>query len=404
MKKLLYPAVVMSLILASCSSDDEAGDVQQDIDVPTNYSFERGGETTVQFPGQTTRLQMSTELIGSFNNFDTATEESLLNMFAHVEGANDFENTDLNASGKNIKSKTAASADYFSANATESAEIKADFESYISDQVNVVFPNENTIAEPGVAGQIADGSSVRYVNEKGVELNQAFAKGLIGALLTDQILNNYLSTSVLDEASNRENNDNQILDGDNNYTTMEHKWDEAYGYLYGDPSIPTENPNSVLNESDDRLLFNYLGRVDGDEDFEGLAEDVFTAFKIGRAAIVAGDYELRDEQVAIIKENISKTIAVRAVYYLQAGKEAKANNDMGGAFHDLSEGFGFMYSLRFTNNTNTGAPYVSPSELETFKTQLLEGNGFWDVTPETLDTISETIASAFGFTVAEAAN
>ena len=222
----------------------------------------------------------------------------------------------LNLTNKSIRSKIAASADYFSANATESAEIKADFESYISDQVNIVFPNENTIAEPGVAGQIADGSSVRYVNEKGVELNQVFAKGLIGALLTDQILNNYLSTSVLDEASNRENNDNQILDGDNNYTTMEHKWDEAYGYLYGDPSIPTENPNSVLNESDDRLLFNYLGRVDGDEDFEGLAEDVFTAFKTGRAAIVAGDYELRDEQVAIIKENISKTIAVRAVYYL----------------------------------------------------------------------------------------
>ncbi len=404
MKKLLFPAIVMSLLLASCSTDDDAGDVQQDIEIPTNYVFERGGETTVQYPGQTTRLQMSAELIGSFNNFDTATEESLLNMFAHVEGANDFENTALNASGKNIKSKTAASADYFSANATESAEIKADFESYISDQVNVVFPNENTIAEPGVAGQIADGSSVRYVNGKGVELNQTFAKGLIGALLTDQILNNYLSTSVLDEASNRENNDNQILDGDNNYTTMEHKWDEAYGYLYGDPSIPTANPNSVLNESDDHLLFNYLGRVDVDEDFEGLAEDVFTAFKIGRAAIVAGDYDLRDEQVAIIKENISKTIAVRAVYYLQAGKEAIANNNMGGAFHDLSEGFGFMYSIRFTNNPNTGAPYVSASELETFKTQLLEGNGFWDVTSETLDTISETIASAFGFTVAEAAN
>ncbi|HBY69568.1 MAG TPA: DUF4856 domain-containing protein, partial [Flavobacteriaceae bacterium] len=122
MKKLLFPAIVMSLLLASCSTDDDAGDVQQDIEIPTNYVFERGGETTVQYPGQTTRLQMSAELIGSFNNFDTATEESLLNMFAHVEGANDFENTALNASGKNIKSKTAASADYFSANATESAD------------------------------------------------------------------------------------------------------------------------------------------------------------------------------------------------------------------------------------------------------------------------------------------
>lgn len=35
---------------------------------------------------------------------------------------------------------------------------------------------------------------------------------------------------------------------------------------------------------------------------------------------------------------------------------------------------------------------------------LLEGDGFWDVSPETLDSMSETIASKFGFTVEEAAN
>jgi hypothetical protein len=68
---------------------------------------------------------MTAELIGSFKDFDSATEESLLNMFAHVEGANDFDNSELNTSGKNIKSKTAASVDYFSANVAESAEIKA---------------------------------------------------------------------------------------------------------------------------------------------------------------------------------------------------------------------------------------------------------------------------------------
>ena len=404
MKKLFYPAVIISLVLASCSSDDATGDVQQDIDIPSNYVFERGGETTVQYPGQTTRLQMTAELISSFKNFNTATEASLLNMFAHVEGANDFDNTALNASEKNIKSKTAASADYFSANATESAEIKADFESFISQQVNEVFPNENTVAEAGVAGQVADGSRVRYVTGKGLELNQAFAKGMMGALLADQMLNNYLSTSVLDEASNREDNDNKVLDGENNYTTMEHKWDEAYGYLYGDPSIPAADPNGVLNESDDHLLFNYLGVVDGDDDFNGLAQTVFDAFKTGRAAIVAGDYELRDEQIHIIKEGISTIIAVRAVHYLQAGKAAIAENNVKGSFHALSEGFGFLYSLRFTNNPNTGVPYVSPSEINTFKSQILEGNGFWDVTPETLDSISETIAAAFGFTVAEAAN
>jgi hypothetical protein len=33
----------------------------------------------------------------------------------------------------------------------------------------------------------------------------------------------------------------------------------------------------------------------------------------------------------------------------------------------------------------------------------MAGNGFWDVTPETLDSISEAIATAFGITVAQAA-
>ncbi|PVW13092.1 DUF4856 domain-containing protein [Marixanthomonas spongiae] len=404
MKKLIYPAVALSLFFASCSSDDDAVIDDQNIDIPSNYVFERGGESTVQYKGQTTRLQMTAELVKSFMDFDTATEESLLNMFAHEKGANDFENSDLNASGKNIKSKTAASATYFSTNAVESAAIKADFESFISQQVNVVFPNENTVAEPGVAGQVADGSKVRYVDGKGLENNQAFAKGMMGALLADQMLNNYLSTAVLDEATNREDNDNNVLDGDNNYTTMEHKWDEAYGYLYGDPSIPTANPNSVLGDSDDRLLFGYLGVVNSDDDFAGLAQTIFDAFKTGRAAIVAGDYQLRDEQIDIIKEGVSTIIAVRAIHYLQAGKNAIAEGNVKGSFHALSEGYGFLYSLRFTQNPATGAPYVSPAEINEFKTQLMARNGFWDVTPETLDNISEAIASAFNFTVAEAAN
>jgi uncharacterized protein YjaZ len=49
---------------------------------------------------------------------------------------------------------------------------------------------------------------------------------------------------VLDEADNRTNNDAKVLEEGELYTTMEHKWDEAYGYLYGDPSIPSANPNS----------------------------------------------------------------------------------------------------------------------------------------------------------------
>ncbi|MUP46435.1 DUF4856 domain-containing protein [Gramella sp. BOM4] len=400
MKRHLFAVVLGGLTLASCSSDDDAITPDPEIEVPANYTFERNNNSTVSYSGQTTRLEMTSEILSNFNDFDNSSEEMLKNMFANEN--NPFSEASLNESSKSVKSKVAASNLYFSTNSVESNEIRNDFEYFISTQMNEVKTNRNEVAEAGVAGQIADGDAIRYVNAQGLEMNQAFAKSLIGALLVDQMLNNYLSQPVLDEGDNRLNNEAGITEEGKSYTTMEHKWDEAYGYLYGDPSIPANDPNSVLNESDDRLLFNYLGRVDADEDFEGIAEETYEAFKTGRAAIVAGDYDLRDEQANIIRENISKVIAIRAVHYLQGGKAEIENGDFGAAFHELSEGFGFIYSLRFTHNPETGAPYLSKATIDTYKDQLLDGNGFWEVSPETLDTISEEIANAFGFSVSEA--
>jgi len=400
MKKLFFSAILGGLTLASCSSDDDLSTEKAEIEVPATYSFERNNTSTVSYSGQTTRIEMASEIFSNFLNFDGASEELLLDMFANENAP--FGSADLNQSSKSVKSKVAASKLYFSSNTVESAEIRNDFESYIEVQFNEVKENKDQLAEAGKAGQIAQGDKARYVNSKGLEMDQAFTKGLIGGLLVDQMLNNYLSQEVLDEADNRANNDAEVVNEGKAYTTMEHKWDEAYGYLYGDPSIPSKNPNAALSDNDDNLLFKYLAKVDNDEDFSGIAEEVFEAFKTGRAAIVAGDYELRDEQVEIIRTNISKIVAIRAVYYLKAGKEQLANGEYGAAFHSLSEGYGFIYSLRFTHNPETGAPYISSNNVTQYLEDLMEGNGFWDVTPETLDTISEEIAAPFDFTVEEA--
>jgi hypothetical protein len=113
---------------------------------------------------------------------------------------------------------------------------------------------------------------------------------------------------------------------------------------------------------------------------------------------------LRDAQTAILRENISQVVAVRAVYYLQQGKNALATEtpDYGAAFHDLSEGYGFIYSLQFTRKPGTNSPYFSRAEVLSFLDQITTGNGFWEVSPTTLETISTEIASRFNFTVAEA--
>jgi len=398
--KFGFLGLFCTFLMVSCSNNL---DINTNIENPATYSFARDGVSTVSFSGQSTRIGMATELIEGMLDINS-TESLLLEMYTNETAtggdAVPFSNPEYNASTKSVKSKVAASQDFFSSNTAESAIIKAEIQSWVTDQVTEVFPNENVLAEVGVAGQIADGTSVRYVNAQGLEYNQAVAKSLIGALMIDQICNNYLSPAILDAGNNVTDNDSGVVDGNNSYTTMEHKWDEAYGYLFG-AATDTSNPLTTLGE--DAFLNKYLSRVENDSDFTGIAAEVFDAYKLGRAAIVAGYYDVRDQQAEIIREKLSEVIAIRAVYYLQQGKLALSNSDFGGAFHDLSEGFGFIYSLRFTRKSNSTEPYFTKEEVDGFMTTLTEGNGFWDINAETLDEISETIASKFSFTVAQAA-
>ncbi|RCS26824.1 DUF4856 domain-containing protein [Polaribacter sp. WD7] len=391
MKKVILSIAIVS-ILISCNNTDNESKTQ----APDTYSFTRNGETTVSYSGQTTRILMGEELVSALKD-PSKTEEQIDGMFTNT--GNNFERTDLNASTKSVRSKTAASSDFFSSNTTDAAAIKADFDTWIAAQVNEVYPNWNVDAAQGIAGKIqeAGGGSTRYVNAKGLEYDQAFNKGLIGALMVDQIINNYLSTAVLDEASNVTDNDAEIVAEGKNYTNMEHKWDEAFGYLYGTDNA--ENP--ILGA--DSFLSKYLARVENDADFTGIATDIYDAFKLGRAAIVNKDYTIRDEQAAILKEKISMIVGIRSVYYLQQAK-ANLQRDKASAFHDLSEGFGFIYSLQFTRKPNSPEPYFSKSEVDTFITTLTAGNGFWSINEATLDEMSTTIASKFNFTVAEAGN
>ncbi|MTE27781.1 DUF4856 domain-containing protein [Winogradskyella ouciana] len=395
MKKIALSLFVVGALFTSCSSDDDNGSAGNQVVAPATFQFERNGSTTVDYNGQTTRIEMGGEFVSALND-NTKTETELDGMFTNT--GNYFSTTALNESTKNIRSKTAASMDYFSANTTEANVIKADFDSWIANQVSEVFPNWENTATAGNAGQIQEaGGSMRYVNGKGLEYNQAINKALIGALMVDQMLNNYLSTSVLDAGTNRADNDAEILAEGKNYTNMEHKWDEAFGYLYGtdDPLAPQLGADNFLNK--------YLARVDSDEDFTGIAQDIYDAFKLGRAAIVAKNYEVRDEQAEIIREKISEIIGIRAVYYLQSSK-ATLGTDYASAFHDLSEGFGFVYSLQFTRQPGTDAPYFTKAEVDAYIAELMEGNGFWDVTSATLDNMASEIAARFNFTLEQASN
>jgi hypothetical protein len=397
MKSVIAATLLATAIFTSCTNEDPIP--TQTVQSPGTYTFERNNATSISFSGQTTRIAMAEETFSAMLD-PTQTLDGLNDRFAHVQGNPSFTNSSLNSSDKNLRSKVAASADFYAGNTTVSATIRADFDSYLSRQVTEVFPVWNRVATPGNAGNLqqAGGGPIRYVNAKGLQYNQAWAKALIGGLMVDQIANNYVSAAVLDAGTNRADNDSDLLVSGKNYTTMEHYWDEAFGYLYGaEPDIT----NPVLTV--DNFLGQYLGRVERDTDFTGIATTIYDAFKLGRAAIVAKDYALRDQQAQIIQKQLSEIIGIRAVFYLENCKP-HLGVDNARAFHALAEGYGFIYSLQFTRKPGTMEPYFTRADVQVMLDQLMANNGFWDLTIPTIDSMSALIANRFDFTISQASN
>lgn len=389
-----FVVLFLGIGLVSCSSDDN-GSTTDSLNVPETYEFNRNDQSTVDFSGQSNRLLMLTEIGNYIKNQGVAGNvvdvTVLNNMYANEN--NPFSTTEMNTSGKELKDKTAASRDYFvnlggGGSTLEQAEVRTFFESQFSD-ANAASQGNNAAAN--VAGKYQDGTSIRLFAANGLEPQQVLLKGLMGACFMDQIVNNYLSTAVLDEANNKINNSNKLLESGKNYTKMEHLWDEAYGYIYG--------------ADGGKFWDSYINQVNADVDFNTVKAEIELAFRKGRAAIVANNYTVRDEQIAIIKTKLALVPAVRAVFYLKEGKAKLITDNGAKAFHALSEAYGFIMALRYTNNPSTNAPYFSKAEVNTILSDLTAGtNGLWDVDylNTKLDELAITITTRFNFTVAQA--
>ena len=381
----LLVATMLIITNFSCSSDDDQViTTPNEVIAPDTYVFERQGESTVSYGGQTARLDMAASLFGKLNdeNVDGA---SLLQMFEDGTGftAEDGASQDqidainaLNSSGKKLGNKTAAYGD---------ASVQPKIAGFLTEYAENVSTNFNVDAGVGVSGShTGSGGRTVRINEKGMELNQVFAKSLIGALVMDQVAYGYLSeVKIGDDVDN----DASAL-GAGEYTTMEHHFDEGLGYVYGQESDIT----TASTPQGNGILFNkYLKKVNESEE-PGLATEIYDAFKLGRAAIVASNSEVRDEQAEIVKTKMSRVILHKAAHYLRGAAEAKAATDVDYAdyFHGLSEGYGFILSLQFTYDAD-GMNYFSHSEVETMLSTLETGNGFWDRTPSELDDMAAQI-------------
>ena len=314
----------MGIIFIAC--DDSTGPVSITVTPPATYAFDRDGTTTVSYGGQSSRLEMAGEL-SVWLNTPTKTKTELVNMFDNGAG---FGNPGLAASGKKLGNKTASSSQ-------ASSTVKPQFDAMIDDVTSNVFPavNAATDASAGVAGvytDAGDGGRTVKINGKGHEINQLFTKGLMGALVCDQIIWGYLTAGKLDAGTNKADNDAGTVVEGKNYTQMEHYWDEGFGYLYG---LDTDISNSSI-EGQDVLVSKYLKKVDGSS-LPGIAQELYDAFKHGRAAIVAGAYDVRDEQAEIVKTKLSHIIGRKAADYLKSGAGKINDGKWADAHHALSE-------------------------------------------------------------------
>ncbi len=394
-KNLVFGLAIGSLF-ASCKKEDEKPTDTTNANtytVPSSYTFsDATSKSTVDFSGQKTRLVMLEQMGNLMGGTSPVSESTLLNMF---DGTG-FTVDSLNTSGKRLSDKTAASIDYFTANLGEKNDVIEAFKKQLKEAE--ITTNANVDASAGVPGYYMDGSKKRYFSANGLEPQQVFLKGMMGACLLDQTLNTYLSLAKLDAGSTKTDNTNRVLVSGKNYTDMEHFWDEAYGYVFG-------NDNVNVTPAIYKYWSSYINQVDVDPDFSNVKENIVNAFIKGRAAITNKDYTTRDAQIAIIKKEMSKVVAVRAVYYMNEGKSKLAIADGKAAFHALSEGYGFIWSLRFTQNPDTKLPYFSKEEVKSLLDRLMGGkNGLYDVDylNTELDKIAQDIAARFGFTVAQA--
>ena len=342
-----------------------------DYSVPDLYDFQRDGESSVAFAGQTCRLRQALLIHTQLMNPEEYGPPILTQGVYDGVFPEEFE---LENCGKKI-GQMIAQTPYSNIDAGESAAVQGMFMDYIISDWEVFCETEayQNSAYEGVEGMIVESDgAIRYVNEKGLELKEVFSKGLIGAMCLDQITHKYTHPNYL------ELQDNYIVTGDEeyNYTDMEHKWDEGFGYVFGLEDDPMQIQTADFNYG--VLLGKYLSMAN-ENFFPGIINAVYDAFILGRAAIVANDYDTRNSQHAIIKNLLDKVVVAYAINYLEIAVYELGQPDLSieNTFHSLSKAYGFILSLPFTS-------YFSYNDVQTMLDQMSDGNGFWDITPEEL--------------------
>jgi hypothetical protein len=345
--KLTFAALFLAAaaFVSSCSKDKKTDVVTPDpilpYTTPATYNF-----AEANYASSTARVKMAAELnsyLGTASNAVIAIDKAN-NMFNNTNAP--FADAALNTSGVSLAAKTAE---------------PTLFTGYFATQVE--NSTKNTIAaSKGVAGVLTSGSTKRLVGANGLEYNQAVAKGMMGALFFKE------AVSLLNFATTADNKTKT-----NGVTEMQRLWDEAFGYLgvpkdYDTTKVyPNTDPNRPL------IWGGYLAERGKGIKAGGI---IFGAFLKGRAAIAGNDYTVVKEQAKIILDKWEQLDAAAALEYSTIPTRSTSVGNKATQMHALSEGFGFIYSLKYRPATSK----LSAADYATLKA-IFETN-FYDLIDE----------------------
>jgi hypothetical protein len=296
-------------------------------------------------------------------NAATLDAQKMKNMFNNLN--NPFADTTLNNSGKKLADKTVSSEVLIFEQLMDSLAVVSAFSSNGS-------PSQGN---PGVMTN-SSGTKAYIVNANGVELAQLIEKGLMGACFYYQATAVYLGEGKM-------NVDNVTVTPGLG-TSMEHHWDEAFGYL----GVPTDFPTNKNG-----LLF--WGKYLNDRESKlGQNATLMNAFLAGRAAITNDNLGERDVKITSIRRSWEQVCAATAIAYLNDAIAAYGVDDAE-KHHALSEAYAFVYALKFGGDATI--PTSSADVILTSlggSTNLLQLN-FYNTTLSQIQNAKDALVAAF---------
>lgn len=352
-KYTTYAALFFAAVISVTGCKKSNTDTTPTYTVPTTYNF-----ANANFTDATTRLGMITEMSNLMKTGLTSTlnATTLKNMFSNT--GSPFATAAYNTSGINIKDQSATLSQTDVLNGIDSLAKAC---------------NSGVAASRGVAGigaSSATPTSKYALTGTGVNYAQVFNKGVMGGLITYQIvttMSNIASLSV---------DNTTVVNGE---TAMEHAWDIAFGYW----GVPIDFPT---NKTGAKLWGSYSTQVDSGFKANKI---LMGAFLKGRAAVSAKDNATITEQANIIISTMEKLTAAAVIQEVNEIKASISDNIARNS--RLSECYGFVYSFKY----NPKRSVLSDAQINTIL--ALFPKNFYDLTQTDINNIEAAVATPFNF-------